>query len=295
MEKHSLLTLSAIQTIAGKAIRTIKTGGKRETRNLLEVCMSFARRPQQQDFWNFLKGFVFSSDKQYQALLQRTACSVREDSLKALAVNLSCNAFADQREYLCAQAEKGMENSWMQWLSPEENMQTAVNRWVKKGVSVFLLNTEEFKSCPDKLTRIPMQNSRCVFIYVISDAKADFSWAEKTAAANNICMFFSPRALQRFAPWVKKHQIFYGVIRDYGSVGDLQEEAGLLQQYIEEGCLMAVYRSADGADDSGLYGILKQERNKGQLEILLYDLYRDNALIQDFLLGRQKIADYITA
>ena len=295
MERHSLLTLSAIQTVAGKAIRTIKTGGKRETRNLLEVCMSFARRPQQQDFWSFLKAFVFSPDKQYQALLQRTACSVREDSLKALAVNFSCNAFSDERELLCRQAETGMENSWVQWLPPTENMQRAVNEWVKKGVSVFLLNGEDFKSCPDKLTRIPVQNSRCIFIYIISDADADFSWADKAAGANNICFFFTPQALERFAPWAKKRQLFYGVLRDYADFEDLQQERELLQHCIEQGCLTAVYRSAEGADDDELYKALKQQRIDGQLEILLYDLDRDTALIQDFLLGRQKIADYITA
>ncbi|EJX02781.1 hypothetical protein EVA_09112 [gut metagenome] len=145
----------------------------------MEVCQSFASRPQQQDFWIFLKSFVFSSENQYQELLQRAACSVKENSLKALAVNLSCNAFSDERELLCRQAEKGMENSWIQWLSPAENMQKSVNEWLKKGVSVFLLNTSEFKSCPDKLTRLPMQNRRCVFIYVVSDGEMDFHGLRK--------------------------------------------------------------------------------------------------------------------
>ena len=294
MEKHSLLIRSAIQTIAGRAIRNIKTGGKRETRNILEVCQSFASRPQQQDFWSFLKTFVFSSENQYQALLQRAACSVRENSLKALAVNLSCNAFSDERELLCRQAEKGMENSWIQWLSPAENMQKSVNDWLKKGVSVFLLNTSEFQPCPDKLTRLPMQNSRCVFVYVVSDAEMDFSWTEKVAKADNICMLLSPAALDRFAPWLKKQQLFFGVIRNYEEIQNMQEEKELLQHCIDEGCLMAFYHSTQAIGSEALYTGLKQERTKGKLEILLYDLDGDTALIQDFLLGRQKIADYIT-
>jgi len=74
----------------------------------------------------------------------------------------------------------------------------------------------------------------------------------------------------------------------------MQGEKELLQHCIDEGCLMAFYHSTQAVGSEALYTGLKQERTKGKLEILLCDLDGDTALIQDFLLGRQKIADYIS-
>ncbi len=298
MKERSLFELSAMQTMAGKAIRDIKSGGRRETRNVLELCRSYAQRPQQQEFWGMIKLFLTSSQNRYQALLHRTARSVKESSLKTLAINLSCTSFADGGDILRRECQNGKEISWLQWLSPCEDPQAAICAWAQKGVSFFLIDAAAYKQHPTQLAQLPGYNSRGIFIYILEKDCADFSWVSKAAAYENVCFLLSSALLDALAPQMQKKQLLFGVVRSYSDVETPQKEQELLHRFIGYGCLLAVYRSALQPDtptvkrEEAFYRLLKQARCKGQAEIFVCDLKRDAATVQDLLLERQKISEW---
>lgn len=298
MTKRSLLALSAMQTMAGKAIRDIRQGGRRETRNVLELCRSCANRPQQQEFWNMIKLFLTSPKKKYQELLHRTAASVQENILKTLAINLGCTSFSYGGDILRAEYQNGNEICWLQELTPGEDPQQTIRFWNEKGVSVFWLNTAAYSKTPLFLSELAAANSRCIFLYILDESCTDFSWLAKAAENANVCFLLSPSLLDRFAPWMHKNQLLFGVTRSYADVRDFQQEQTLLETSIRAGCLAAVYFSdshpdADtAAQEEELYRLLKKVRCNGQLEIFLCDLKRDADTVQDLLLERQKISEW---
>lgn len=297
MGKQSILTLSAMQTMVGRAIRDLKAGGKRETRNALELFRNYARTPQQQEFWDVIKGFLTSSETQYRALLQRTILSVREDVLKAVTINLSCNAFSAGKDVIYKNALDHDENQWIQWLQPSADIQKTVDDWMQKGVFVFLVDVRAYKDYTTQLAELAAHNSRCVFIYIIYTTEhLDFSWVIHTIKSANICVLLAPDLIPRYAPWLLKHQLLFGVIRDYADIQSPEAELALLQQWIDAGCLLGVYHFSSSphtpAREAYLYRTLKQMRCKGQFQILLCDLEKDCAMVQDILLGRQQIPDF---
>lgn len=298
MKKRSVLALSAMQTMAGKAIRDIRQGGKRETRNVLELCRGCAQRPQQQEFWDMLKLFLTSPNKKYQQLLHRTAVSVREITLKTLAINLSCTSFSDGGDILRAEYAAGHEICWMQELAPCEDPQQAVLRWNEKGVSVFGLHAAAYSNAPHLLSELPAANSRCIFLYLLDESCPDFSWLSKTAENANVCFLLTPALLERFAPWMQENQLLFAVTRNYSDIQNFQQEQSFLQNCIRAGCLAAVYCSAPhpdaatAAQEEKLYQLLKETRCNGQTEIFLCDWKRDTETVQDLLLERQKISEW---
>ena len=295
MEKRSILTLSAMQTMAGRAIRDIKAGGRRETRNILALCRSYARRPQQKEFWSVVKDSLLADGNQYEALIHRAASSVREDSLKALAIGLSCTTFSSGRELLCREAASGQENCWIQRLLPSADMQEEVTAWTQKGVSVFLADLSELKGCGAQLAELPARNSRCIFIYIVQDADQCPSCAARAPEAGNICILLSPQSVDAYGPRLREQKLFFGVIRGYEDIRDLQEEQALRRRWIDAGCLIGVYRSPRQSlpqpREEELYRELVEIRCRGQLELFLWDLERDTAVVQDVLMGRRKVPD----
>lgn len=297
MKKRSLLALSAMQTMAGKAIRDIRQGGRRETRNVLELCRGCAQRPQQQEFWDMIKLFLTSPEKKYQKLLHRTATSVKESTLKTLAINLSCTSFSDGGDILRTAYQNGSEISWLQELAPSEDVQQSVRLWNEKGVSVFRLQTAACAKTP-LLAELPAANSRCIFLYMLDESCPDFSWLPKAAENTNVCFLLSPALLDQLAPWMHQNQLLFGVARNYSDVQDFRQEQPLLQSWIDSGCLAAVYCSAlhpdadTAARENDLYRLLKEARCSGQTEIFLCDLKRDTNTVQDLLLERQKISEW---
>ena len=299
LEKRSLLALSAMQTMAGRAIRDIKTGGKRETRNILKVCRSYARRPQQQEFWDLVKKFLTSPGNQYQALLHRAVCSVKEETLKTLMINLSCNAFSAGRDLLCNEAAKGREYRWIQQLTPASDMQAVIHDWKQKGVFVFLLNLCDYQTHSSLLAELPAHNSRCVFIYIVSNAESDLSWAAKSPCSDNICILLTPKVIDHYAPWLLQQKLFFGVIRDYHDIQTLQDEHAQLTHWIDSGCLLGVYYTGKHTlskfQETDRYDTLKHVRRTGQLELFLCDLVQDSDLVQDILLGRRTLLEHGTS
>lgn len=288
MKRNSLLTLSAIQTMAGKAIRDIRTGGKRETRNILNVCRSYARDPQQQEIWDIIKGFLAAPDNRYQALLHRAATCVREDLLKTLAINLSCTAFSSGRDRLYMQTPQEGELRWLQWLEPADNLQDEICAWTQKGITVFLVNMREYADRFRQLAELSVCNSRCIFICTVCDCGLDLSWS---VHSDNICFLLTPDVIDSYAPFLLHHKLFFGILRDYSNVQDLHREGELLEHWAETGCLICVYHSrldhTAQTHDEKLYSILRHIRRKGRSELFLCDLDRDSALIQNILLDKE--------
>ncbi len=297
MKRRSLFTLSVMQTMTGRAIRDMRNGGSREMRNVLELCRGFARSPRQREVWDALKVILTAPGNRYQGLLHRVACSVREDSLKTLIINLSCNAFSAGRELLRMQAASGTKSLWLQQLSPVSDLRTEVRRCTQLGTCVFLIDLQECRDCRAQAAELAARNSRCIFIYLVSDPEAEFPAVIQAVQCENVCILLAPDAVDACAPALKKRGILFGIIRNYDDIQDLSQEKDLLEHWTRAGCLLCVYRSPQHsqpcAQNEELYSAMNRARRSGQPELFLCDLDRDTAAIQDILLERRDITDFI--
>lgn len=270
MDQRALLTLSTVQTIAGKAIRDLKNGGRRETRNVIELCSSLAKRPGQQDLWAVVKEATSRSDGQYEALLHRAAASVREESLKVLAANLACIAFSSA-------AGPNGEDRWMQHIRLAEGVEQEVARWNERGVFVFLARTNGPQSF-ERLAALASRNARSSFVLLVREGAPELSGLRHAARCDNVCFLLEEKALPA-ADLLRAERALFGVLRDYAQVRDMAAETLALRRWAEQGCLVAAYASGDGAAPSGdtndLYQKMVKARTAGTVDIFLCDLQRD--------------------
>lgn len=277
MEQKSILALSTVQAVAGKVIRDLKNGGKRETRNVIELCKSLAKRPQQQNFWDMVKEFTNLSGGQYDALLHRTAASVREDSLKTLAVNLGCTAFSSI-------GSKKATDSWLCSISYSTGMEADVNEWNDRGVFVFLIELNSDVS-PDVICSLASRHTRSIFILLVREKSPNHFVLSKAAAFDNICFLLEPRSLSEAEP-LRRKQSLYGVLRDYSQAENALSEKQALESWIEQGCVVAVYETRApwlDTDTDFMYRDLVRARSRGAVEIFLCDLQRDPKILLEII------------
>lgn len=277
MEQKSILTLSTVQAVAGKVIRDLKNGGKRETRNVIELCKSLTKRPRQQDFWDMVKEFINLSGGRYDALLHRTAATVREDSLKTLAVNLGCTAFSST-------SSKKMAGSWLCNIPYSLSMGSDVDRWNESGVFVFLIELNNDVS-PDVICSLASRHTRSIFILLVREKYHNHSVLEKAAAFDNICFLLEPCALSEAEP-LRRARSLYGVLRNYSQVENPLSEKQSLENWIAQGCVLAAYETeapCREADTDLMYRKLVEARSRGAVEIFLCDLQRDPKILLEII------------
>lgn len=283
MENPSLLMRSTLQTIAGKAIRDLKYGGKRETRNVIELCKGFACRPSRQDFWNTIKSYTTASDSQYDPLLHRAAASVREESLQTLAVNLCCGALTIGANVL----RENPDNQKICWIQKIDiTAEPDIAGWNKQGVYVFRLDAETHGDA-EILTSLVGRNTRSIFVLEIWEKEPDAGWIRYAAQFDNICFLLSPDALTSAGDLLTECGSFFGVLRNYTDVKSLRNEKDQIMQWIQAGCLLGIYNTPEDGDATYAepwYQSLVSVRKKGSVELLLCDLQRDTALVQQMLL-----------
>ena len=296
MAKQSLLTLSAIQTIAGKAIRDLKNGGKRETRNVIELCRSFTKRPHQQEFGDMVKSFTVFSGSQYDPLLHRIAASVRADSLKTLAINLGCTAFAGGADCIRRNHANGMNHCWVQRFRFSSLDEKEIAIWNEQGVYVFLIDLEEEAYSSETVFSLAAHNARSTFALLIHDGHPDSSWIVQAAQYDNICFLLAPDVLTEIGNLLVENKALFGVLRSYLDIEDVQTEKEKITQWIRLGCAIDAYDMPKDVPCPGrmeaYYQKLISVRKKASLEIFLCDLQRDALLVQEILLGKRPFPEY---
>ncbi|MGI5959221.1 MAG: hypothetical protein ACOX60_07395 [Massiliimalia sp.] len=296
MAKQSLLTLSAMQTIAGKAIRDLKNGGKRETRNVIELCRSFTKCPHQHDFWDMVKSFTAFTGSKYDPLLHRVAASVREDSLKTLAINLGCTAFAGGVDRIRSNHAKGIDHWWLQRFHSSSLNQQDISMWNERGIYVFLIDLKREADFSKRFFSLAAHNVRSTFVLLIQNDQPDFNWITQAAQYDNVCFLSAPSVLDNIGNLLVENRALFGVLRNYLDIEDIQTEKQRISQWIELGCVIIAYDLLQDAPHmeqvESYYEELVSVRKKGSVEIFLCDLQRDVLLVQEMLLGQRPFPEY---
>lgn len=296
MAEQTLLTLSVIQTIAGKAIRDLKNGGKRETRNVIELCRSFAKHPLQQDFWNMIKDYTGAPGSQYDPLLHRIAASVREDSLKTLAINLGCTAFAQGSDSIRNNHANGIDDCWLQQLSFSSLDENKIAAWNERGVYVFLIDMEKEAYSSNTVFSLAAHNARSIFVLLIKEDQPSFSWILQASQYDNLCFLLAPSIVNSIGNLLMENKVLFGVLRSYLDIEDIQSEKEKIAQWISSGCVIdAYYMPKDilchnEIDD--YYKKLVCARKRGSVEIFMCDLQKDALLVQEMILGQRPLPTY---
>lgn len=289
MGNPSVLCMSMMQTVAAKAIQDLKRGGVRETRNALELCQSALQTEKSNMYWEQLKGYIFRGDNQYRSLLHRVAVSVREETLKVLGINLGYMAFLNGSEIFRTQYPKMDAPCWIQKIQISQISSKDVRSWNQRGVFVFYEDIDFHQETYLDLFSIAAHNLRSIFIFVCKQKNIDIDWLKEKWVFDNVCFLFLPDVIEDMGELFQEKKLFFGVYRRYEEIQNLQEEKQNLEKWISRGSLCCVYDTEQrGENWRDFYNILKNVRQKGILEILLYDFVQDSNGIQEMMCEGQK-------
>lgn len=299
MEKQSILTLSTIQTIAGKAIRDLKNGGKRETRNVIGLCQRFTQGPVQREFWNMIKKFTCYSGSQYDLLLHRIASSVREEILKSIVVNFGYSTFVNGAKIIRTNHERGMDHCWIQELDLLHMEKEIIMMWNKRGVNVFWVNVNQKQELYllEQLFSLISHHTRSTFVLLLQEENINKEWIEKAAQLDNIFFLLSPEALVQLKEVMVNNKALFGILRNYLEIDNLESEKREVAGWIQVGAAFAVYGILQdvpcGKQADIFYKTLVSVRKKGTVEIFLCDWQRDIHVVQELILGTRELSEFL--
>ena len=294
MQIDAIYRRSMIQTIAGKAISDLRSGGERELRNVIELCRGRSMLPEYRRLWTILEDILRLPGQQYGALLSRAANDVDINCLKTLIANLGLHAYATGSETLRNNWGAGAASVyWLEILdetAKSDSLRQTVSSLQQQGTSSFLCRVERETELREIL-RLAGQNRQCVFILLcrgLSWQRAD--WEDMTALGNVIPLL-AYADVPSLAGEFKQAGILFGYYRSYQEIESLEKKEQLLQQCMEAGCFLGVYEGSrqDTGENQDLfyYAILKKIRQRGAKDILLADLWRDRDSVQKLLLHEQ--------
>lgn len=129
--------MAITSSITANGISVFVTGPSVLYSVTIELCRSFTKRPHQQEFWDMVKSFTVFSGSQYDPLLHRIAASVRADSLKTLAINLGCTAFAGRADCIRRNHANGMNHCWVQRFRFSSLDEKEIAIWNEKAYMSF--------------------------------------------------------------------------------------------------------------------------------------------------------------
>lgn len=298
MQINTVYTRSLIQTMAGKAIRDLRSGGERELRNVMELCKGHSAPPGYQKFWSLLETILRRPDQQYGALLSRAANDVDINCLKTLIANLGLHA--------CTHGSQTLRDSWSSgaspayWMEPLDEptnpdiLRQTISRLQKQGTSSFLFRVEQETEL-ETILNIAAKHHQCVFFLIVRPASCCRMCLEDMAALGNIIPLIGFQDLPAIAGALKQAGILFGFHRRYCEIKSLQTEEDLLRQCIETGCFLGVYEGSQETackhQELVYYAELHEIRRSGTQEILLADLWRDREAVQKLLLQQTFFPD----
>lgn len=295
MQSRSVYAQSMIQFLAGKAIRDLRKGGKRELRNLTEFCRSISSYPYYQQFWRMLEQVIKMPNSRYGRLLCRAAETVDENCLKTMVVNLGYQAFSRGGQRLRELRAAGKAPPrWIQILSEREVQQdalSALQRWGEQGVSVFWIDGLRDAAQLNRPLALADNHRRAV--YVVANPPLDCS-ADQFARAvrsGNICFLPGTDRFAAQAEQLSGGSALFGVCRTYDEIAGFEQERLYLQGCAEQGALLAIYRPNPNLPpdprSEAIYHSIVQCRLTGSVELLVGDLNRDGEVVQQLLLHQR--------
>lgn len=291
MQINAIYTRSVIQTMAGKAIRDLRSGGERELRNVIELCKRRSAPPCCQQFRNMLENILHRPNQQYGALLSRAANDVDINCLKTLIANLGLHAYGGGSEALRDNWEAEAASPY--WMEPLDGtmepdiLHQTISNLQQQGASSFLFRVEQETELKTILN-IAGKHRQCMFFLICRALSCCQEYLEEMVISENVIPLIGCGALPTIALPLRQAGILFGFHRGYCEIQSLKAEERLLQQLIEMGCLLGVYEGSSPASDAKqelfYYAKLQEIRNSGTKEIFLVDLWRDREAIQNLLL-----------
>ncbi len=296
MQINTIYTRSVIQTMAGKAIRDLRSGGERELRNVVELCKGRSGPPGYQKFWNMLESILRRPEQQYGALLSRAANDVDINCLKTLIANLGLHAYANGSQMLRDNWSSGASSAY--WMEPLDGtmqpdiLHQTISGLQRQGTSSFLFRVGKEAEL-ETVLNIASRHRQCVFCLICRTVSCWQGYLEEVTALENVIPLIECGDLPSIAGPLKQAGILFGFYRSYCEIESLEAEKALLHQCIETGCFLGVYEG-NGQNlcenqDIFYYTKLQEIRRKGAQEILLFDLWRDREVVQKLLLHQQDI------
>ncbi|MGI5953415.1 hypothetical protein [Dysosmobacter sp.] len=290
MQINTIYTRSVIQTMAGKAIRDLRSGGERELRNVAELCKGCSASPGYQTFWSLLENILRRPDQQYAALLSRAANDVDINCLKTLIANLGLHAYPNGSQPLPGTRESGTSPSY--WMEPLDDimdprmLHQQISRLQKQGTSSFLFRAGQ-KPELETILNIAGKHRQCVFFLICGAESCCRAYLEEMTALGNVIPLMEYETLAPTAASLKQAGILFGLHRRYCEIESLQAEENLLRQCIALGCFLGVYEGSAQCPSQNwelaCYSRLQEMRCNGAQEIFLADLWRDREAVQKLL------------
>lgn len=294
MQINTIYARSVIQTMAGKAIRDLRSGGDRELRNVVELCKGRSVPPGYRKFWNMLENILRRPDQQYGALLSRAANDVDINCLKTLIANLGLHAYASGSQSL----QENWGTSSVYWMEPldgtmePEILHQTISDLQRRGASSFLFPIGQEQKLASVLN-IAGKHRQCVFFLIYRAVSCCREYLEEMTALGNVILLIEMENLPALAEPLKQAGILFGFHRNYCEIESPEAEEALLHQYIETGCFLGAYEGSkqDSRKNQELlyYAELQKIRRKGSQEIFLMDLWRDREMVQKWLLHQQPL------
>ena len=298
MQINAIYTRSVIQTMAGKAIRDLRSGGERELRNVAKLCREPSAPPGYQQFWSLLEDLLHRPGQQYGALLSRAANDVDISCLKTLIANLGLHACTSGSQTLRDNWQSGASPAY--WMEPVDGsldphaLHQAVLALQQRGTSTFLLRAGRQAEL-DAILDLAAKHHQCVFFLVLRRISCCREQLENMTALGNVIPLIQCGDLPALSGPLKQAGLLFGFHRSYGEIHSLGEEDRLLRQCIARGCFLGVYEGTgpDCRENRELfyYAKLQELRQQGGREILLADLWRDRDVVQRLLLHQQTLPD----
>lgn len=298
MQINAIYTRSVIQTMAGKAIRDLRSGEERELRNVVELCKGRSALPGYRRFWTMLEEILRRPDQQYGALLSRAANDVDINCLKTLIANLGLHAYANGRGSLRDSWESGASSAY--WMEPLDGtmgpdvLHQTISTLQQQGTSSFLFRVGREAEL-GAILDIAGKHRQCVFILICHGISCCQEHLEDMTVLGNVIPLIGHEALPSLADRLRSGGVLFGFHRNYKEIESLRAEEGFLHQCIDQGCFLGVYEgdSQDPCENQDLFYYVKLQelRRRGTKEIFLGDLWRDREVVQKLLLHQQALPD----
>lgn len=255
---NTIYTRSVVQTMAGKAIRDLRSGGERELRNVVELCKGQSAPTGYRKFWSMLENVLRRPNQHYGALLSRVANDVDINCLKTLIANLGLHAYTDGSQTLRDNWKSGITPTY--WMEPldvsmePDMLHKKISSFQALGTSSFLFRVEQ-KTELETVLNIAGKYHQCVFLLICKTALCRREHLEDMTALGNLIPLIDYIDLPAIAGPLKQAGILFGFHRFYSEIENLEFEEKLLHQCIEAGCFLGVYEgnSKDPCENQDLF------------------------------------------
>lgn len=298
MQINTIYTRSVIQTMAGKAIRDLRSGGERELRNVMELCKGRLIPTDYRKFWSMVENVLRRPGQQYGALLSRAANDVDINCLKTLVANLGLQVYTNGSQMQWDNWESGTTPTY--WMEPLDGtmapdiLNQIISGLQKRGTSSFLVRVEQEREIGTVLN-IAGRHRQCVFFLICRTVSCCEEHLEEVTALGNVIPLIGFEALPTLAGPLKQAGLLFGFHRSYCEIESLEAEEELLRRCIAAGCFLGVYEGNSQVpfDHRELfyYDKLQKIRREGVRAIFLADLWRDRERVQKLLLHQQDRPD----